>query len=197
MDDESGWQPPDAEARWDANDPRRQTDCFAPPIQPCECYCLHCGRVFMSDRIWLQRIKGSDPADGFWCCPTPNCGGVGFTFDIFPTDPDHPANEGWHSCDDDEDAPDSAETPDSEWDPDESKYNDLDEFGEADDDISGEEWKYGLASGQSLEETEAARRGREEWEARQRAYDAPDQRPREIDPPHQGTPAADDGDVPF
>ena len=43
-------------------------------------------------------------------CPTPNCGGAGFTFDIFPTDPTHPANEGWHSSDDDD------EDADGEWD---------------------------------------------------------------------------------
>src|SRR5206468_12292293 len=39
--------------QWDANDPRRQKDCFAPPAEPCECYCLHCNRVFISDQIWF------------------------------------------------------------------------------------------------------------------------------------------------
>src|SRR5438132_8893636 len=78
-------------------------DPMAPPQEPCECWCLHCGRTFMSDQMWFQRVIG-DPQgfEGFWMCPTPNCGGAGFTFDIFPTDPDHPANEGWHTCDDDE-----------------------------------------------------------------------------------------------
>src|SRR5690349_8666706 len=61
----------DRESRWDADDPRRQNDQMAPPSEPCECYCLHCGRTFMSDRIWFQRVIGSkDGFDGFWMCPT-------------------------------------------------------------------------------------------------------------------------------
>jgi hypothetical protein len=89
--------------RWDRDDPRRKDDSFAPPTDPCECHCLHCGRTFSSDGIWFQRVI-NDPQGfkGFWMCPTPNCSGAGFTFDIFPTDPDHPANEGWHYDDDDE-----------------------------------------------------------------------------------------------
>src|SRR5688500_8752776 len=77
---------------------------FAPPAEPCECYCLHCQRTFMSDGIWFQRIVGRKGRehDGFWMCPTPNCGGAGFTFDIFPTDPGHPANDGWTYCDDED-----------------------------------------------------------------------------------------------
>ena len=88
--------------QWDADDPRRQEDCFAPPKDPCECECLHCGRRFMSDQVWFQQVIG-DPAGfkGFWMCPTPNCDGAGFTFDIFPTDPNHPASEGWEYNDDD------------------------------------------------------------------------------------------------
>src|SRR5262245_8725989 len=88
--------------RWDADDPRRQEDCFAPPAAPCECHCLHCERTFMSDQIWFQQIIGDKQMKGFWMCPTPNCDGAGFTFDIFPTDPDHPANAGWVECDYDE-----------------------------------------------------------------------------------------------
>src|SRR3954464_50514 len=73
---------------WDANDPRRQHDQFAPPSEPCECYCLHCQRTFMSDGIWFQKIVG-DPKgfEGFLICPPPNCHGKGFPFDYFPTDP--------------------------------------------------------------------------------------------------------------
>ncbi len=49
----------------------------------------------MSDEIWFQRVIGDKNGfEGFWLCPTPNCGGVG-TLDIFPTDPNHPANAGW------------------------------------------------------------------------------------------------------
>src|SRR5215470_13282471 len=78
-------------------------DPMAPPEIPCQCYCLHCGRVFMSDQMWFQRVVGDKHGfDGFWMCPTPNCSGAGFTFDIFPTDPTHPANAGWVDDDYDE-----------------------------------------------------------------------------------------------
>src|SRR5688572_29506462 len=67
--------------RWDGNDPQRKKDCFAPPAEPCECHCLHCGRTFMSNEIWFQKVI-NDPQGfaGFWMCPTPNCSGAGFTF---------------------------------------------------------------------------------------------------------------------
>ena len=55
-------------------------DCFAPPKEPCECYCLHCQRTFMSDGIWFQKIvnrKKGDSFDGFWNAVTasvaPSC----------------------------------------------------------------------------------------------------------------------------
>src|SRR3954463_6479144 len=142
--------------RWDADDPRRQKDQFAPPQESCECYCLHCHRVFMSDQIWFQKVIGDKNGfEGFWMCPTPNCGGAGFTFDIFPTDPNHPANAGW--CDDedeeyyeaewDEPAGVAAEMDAPEWEPDEPLYKSMNE---QDDDIEGEEWKYGLEPGDPL-----------------------------------------------
>ena len=176
------------DTRWDANDARRRNDHFAPPEQPCECRCLHCGRVFMSDGIWFQKVI-NDPGgfDGFWMCPTPNCDGAGFTFDIFPTDPDHPANEGWVSCDDEEEeedeefCADSDSPPEEDWDPEEARYQALDEFlGDEDDDLEGEEWKYGLQPGERPESrwSDEARR---EWEEQQKQYDEPDRRPRVVD----------------
>lgn len=163
---------PGESRRWDADDPRRREDQFAPPAEVCECYCLHCGRVFMSDQIWLQRVVGDKSGfGGFWMCPTPNCGGAGFTFDIFPTDPDHPANEGWF--DDEED--------DDEYDPEEPQYSELEEHFLEDDDIEGEEWKHGLAPGEKLPEPEWAEQARREYEQEQKKYDEPDQRPRELD----------------
>ena len=170
----------DDEPEWDADDERRQHDQMAPPKEPCECYCLHCNRVFMSDQMWLQRvINYREGFDGFWMCPTPNCGGAGFTFDIFPTDPDHPANAGWHSFDDDDDEEDS----EGDYDPDEAKYKGLDdELADDDhDDIEGEEWKYGLAPGEQPPEPEWAEESRREWEEEQKKYDAPDERPRVLD----------------
>ena len=175
-------------------DPR--TDPMAPPSQSCECYCLHCGRSFMSDQMWFQRvINAKDGFPGFWMCPTPNCDGAGFCFDIFPTDPDHPANEGWHCADDDggdddefgeydEYDPDEDRTEESaEWDPDEPKYKALDEeLGDQDDDLEGEEWKYGLEPGERpAPPPEWSDKARREWEEEQRKYDGPDERPRVLD----------------
>ena len=120
-------------------------DPMAPPREACECWCLHCRRTFMSSDMWFQRVIGArDGFTGFWMCPTHNCSGAGFGFDIYPTDPAHPANEGWSDDDDDEygedlefdeDGDAIADAP--EWDPDESKYKVLDEELE-EDDISGD-----------------------------------------------------------
>ena len=204
---------------WDANDPRRRHDQFAPPAEPCECYCLHCRRTFSSDEIWFQQVI-NDPAGfkGFWMCPTPNCGGAGFTFDIFPTDPDHPANAGWTYCDDDdgeaewdEEGDESAIVSDvsamKDWDPAEPEYAAMDEAfgGDAmdDEDLEGEEWKYGLQPGERPESPWSAD-ARRHWEEEQARYDAPDERPRIIDwkdredRPQRpdGKPFTDD-DIPF
>ena len=171
---------------WDADDPRRQKDQFAPPSEPCECYCLHCNRVFMSSEIWFQRVIGDKNGfEGFWMCPTPNCGGAGFTFDIFPTDPSHPANAGWHHFEDDEFDEDQLNDPGTadadsmmpEWDPDEPLYKAMES---QDDDIEGEEWKYGLEPGERLPgamQSDAQR----EWEEEEKRYNEPDHRPRELD----------------
>lgn len=181
-----------AGAQEGAGDPKEKRDPFGPPEQPCQCFCLHCRRTFMSDQIWFQKVRGArDGFEGFWMCPTPNCSGAGFTFDIFPVDPNHPANEGWYSDDeefcDEEDADDAdwdaSDELESEYDPGESKYKELDELcGDEDDDIEGEEWKYGLEPGQAPESDsplpEFGQGGDPEEEA---LYNSPDQRPREID----------------
>lgn len=180
----------DAAEAWDAHDARRQHDQFAPPQEPCECWCMHCRRVFMSDRIWFQRVI-NDPQgfEGFWKCPTPNCSGAGFTFDIHPTDPAHPANADWDFDDgvDDggegfEDFDDAADA-DAEWDPEEPDYKALDEMfaGEEDDDLEGEEWKYGLQPGERPPAPDWAEAGRLEAEEEERLYDMPDERPRVLD----------------
>jgi hypothetical protein len=194
----------------DPRDERVADDCFAPPKIACECYCLHCQRTFMSGEIWLQRVRNAQPGrlDGFWMCPTPNCDGKGFTFDIFPTDPDHPANEGWHYDDEDDDeawedeeaweesAP-SVSATDVEYDPDETKWKRLDEeLGEDgdDDDIEGEEWKFGLSPGESLPQADWQSAGRRQREEDERRYNMPDERPREIE---WEEPQFDDDDIPF
>jgi hypothetical protein len=186
------------------------TDMMSPPKVPCECYCLHCHRTFMSDGIWFQKvINARDGFAGFWMCPTPNCDGAGFTFDIFPTDPTHPSNGGW-SYDEDEDDEDLEydengdvieASRDKEYDPDESKYKALDEeLGDVDEDIiEGDEWKLGLEPGARQPESDSQRQARLEWEEEQKRYDGPDERPRILDwkdredrGPHLG-----DDDIPF
>ena len=189
-------------------------DRMSPPKVVCECYCLHCHRTFMSDRIWLQRvINGRDGFGGFWMCPTPNCDGAGFTFDIFPTDPAHPANAGWSYDDDDDDDDDDEDlefdeigdviepTGEKDYDPDESKYKALDEqLGDTDDDIiEGDEWKLaGLDPAQLPPESESQRQARLEWEEEQKRYDAPDERPRILDwKDRQDPPPMNEDDIPF
>jgi len=212
MNDVWDENPLDEPPPWDGNDPRRKDDCFAPPAEPCECYCLHCGRTFMSDQIWLQRaINARDGFNGFWMCPTPNCDGAGFTFDIFPTDPTHPANEGWHYSDDDEEFDEDCfdeqgnyiEPENRVYNPEEPKFKALDvEYGDADDeeDIEGEEWKYGMEPGQPPPEPEWSAEARKEWEQEQKRYDEPDLRPREVDWKDRDTgPKGEitDDDIPF
>ena len=159
-----------------------EPDSMAPTKVPCECSCLHCGRTFMSDQMWFQRVIG-DPNgfDGFWMCPTPNCSGAGFAFDIFPTDPHHPANDGW-VYDDDEEEDDAEE--DAEWDPAESKYHGFDDEFEDDDDLEGEEWKHGLEPGERPMPDWAAEAQRR-WEEEQKKFNEPDRRPRELDWSHR------------
>jgi len=152
----------------------------------------------MSDGMWFQRVVGDpDGFEGFWMCPTPNCSGAGFTFDIFPTDPNHPANDGWCYTDDEDDDEEWTEDWDEgpagekEYDPQEKKWRALDEqlggADLADDDLEGEEWKYGLEPGERPESKlspEARRQwedAQREWEEEQKAYDEPDRRPRELD----------------
>jgi hypothetical protein len=149
-------------------------------------------------------------------CPTPNCSGAGFTIDIFPTDPDHPANDGWHDDDEDETGESEygpaddeepwddglAELDDDaeEWDPAEPQYKMMDEMG-PDDDIEGEEWKYGLEP-RLFAEGEEASASDDYWREEEANFDSEDRRPREIDwsdREQQGPPQGPftDDDIPF
>jgi hypothetical protein len=84
------------------NDPN--TDPFKPPAIPTEVFCLHCQQTYESYLIEWRAETGADgKAGGFWCCPTPGCGGCGFGFDIFPTDPDYRTEDGETMWVDDED----------------------------------------------------------------------------------------------
>jgi hypothetical protein len=100
---------------FDDDDDDEYTDPFAPPAIPTEVYCLHCEQTYDSWRIeWRERRGGLSPdrngrGEGDWCCPTPGCNGLGFCFDLWPTDPEwrdengEPVNvgddEGWDGDD--------------------------------------------------------------------------------------------------
>ena len=78
-----------------------QGDPFRPPETPVEVSCLHCGETYESYLIeWQIHTDADGTRHGFWCCPTPGCGGMGFGFDIFPTDPEYQDERGgWVHCD--------------------------------------------------------------------------------------------------
>lgn len=78
----------------------RDEDPFAPPAIPTEVECLHCGEVYDSWRILWQEDE-TCAFGGHWCCPTPGCGGLGFLFDIWPTDPEWRDENGELVCDPD------------------------------------------------------------------------------------------------
>lgn len=63
-------------------------DIFRPPAVPIEVTCVHCGEVYDSYRIEWRENAGLPGDAGAWCCPTPGCDGLGFLFDIWPTDPE-------------------------------------------------------------------------------------------------------------
>ena len=83
-------------------------DPFGPPEVSVEVECLHCGQQYQSHLIeWRIETDADGNLHGFWCCPTPGCGGVGFGFDILPTDPDYRDERGgWVHCDDEYDEED-------------------------------------------------------------------------------------------
>ena len=94
-------------AEYDPLDP--DADCFRTPAIPTLVGCLHCGEEYDSYLIeWRVSTAVNGKPHGFWCCPTPGCGGAGFGFDILPADPDYRDENGdkmW-SSDEDEDEED-------------------------------------------------------------------------------------------
>jgi len=79
------------------SNPDPETDPFRPPQIPTEVQCIRCGREFESYLIeWRQWREGGEDF-GAWCCPTEECEGRGFGFDLLPTDPDYDAEHraGW------------------------------------------------------------------------------------------------------
>jgi hypothetical protein len=94
------YDPPDADA-----------DPFRPPDIPTLVACLHCGQEYESYRIeWRVERNADGRPRGFWCCPIPGCGGMGFGFDILPVDPTYRDERGgwvyeeeeWEEADEEE-----------------------------------------------------------------------------------------------
>lgn len=87
------------------NDNPREEDCFRPPDVPIEVKCIHCGQVYNSSKIEWRPGAGPPGYAGAWCCPIAGCDGLGFLFDIWPTDPewtDEHGNKVVHFFDDEE-----------------------------------------------------------------------------------------------
>src|SRR5437868_4184897 len=82
-----------------------QSDPFRPPPTPTSVGCIHCGNEYDSSLIeWRVQTRPDGSQQGFWCCPVPGCDGMGFGFDILPTDPAYQDEHGgWIQDDDEED----------------------------------------------------------------------------------------------
>lgn len=80
------------------NDNPQDRDCFHPPDVPIEVECIHCGNVYNSSLIEWRYGAGPPGYAGAWCCPIPGCDGVGFLFDIWPTDPEWRDEQGNKVC---------------------------------------------------------------------------------------------------
>jgi hypothetical protein len=90
--------PAEASNRADTNPPDNRDDCFGPPEKPVECFCLHCGHIYMSDLLLAVNVDGTT----HYACPVKGCDGMGYKFDIFPVNDEDDENGGWIDCDEDE-----------------------------------------------------------------------------------------------
>jgi hypothetical protein len=90
--------PADLNGRADANPPDNRDDCFGPPEKPVECFCLHCGHIYMSDLLLAVNVDGTT----HYACPVKGCDAMGYKFDIFPVNDEDDEDGGWIECDEDE-----------------------------------------------------------------------------------------------
>ena len=102
-----------AEPSDESRNEESKNDPFSPPAVPCEVQCIHCGETYDSWQIVWRETPDEGALRGTWCCPTNGCDGVGFGFDIFPTDPTWADENGdqfiVHFDDDDGEAEDEEE----------------------------------------------------------------------------------------
>jgi|GEM_PF-3243139 len=93
------------------------SDPFAPPEVSTEVCCIHCGEMYDSWQIEWRVLKNEHGQEqGFWCCPIAGCDGMGFGFDILPTDPDYQDERGgWVEFDDDGEEEDDDDDDSEEW----------------------------------------------------------------------------------
>lgn len=112
-----------------------QSDPFAPPEMSTEVCCIHCGETYDSWQIeWRVLADSTGKERGFWCCPMPGCDGMGFGFDILPTDPHYQDEHGgWVYDDDSEEEDDDEEV---EW----EEVEDGDAWNEAGEFATGKEF---------------------------------------------------------
>lgn len=83
-----------------------EKDVFHPPTIPTLCQCLHCGEEYESYLIQWNTDRLIAGRFGHWVCPTEDCDGVGFGFDILPIDPDYVDEYGNRVWSEDDDADD-------------------------------------------------------------------------------------------
>jgi hypothetical protein len=55
---------------------------YDPPVVPVSVRCYVCGEAYTSDRMVFEERFGEDE---LWRCPTDQCDGVGFGYDVLPT----------------------------------------------------------------------------------------------------------------
>ena len=76
----------------DDEPPDPETDDTRPPAEPTQVRCECCGKFYPSDKmVWW--VDEDCPEDAFqmhgWMCPVRDCPGMGFGWDVRPTDPDY------------------------------------------------------------------------------------------------------------
>lgn len=72
--------------QWDGTSPEAREDSFAPPVEPVAVVCVHCGKGYMSDRMVWGTKEGMRATSPLWWCPTDNCDGAGYGFDVVRVD---------------------------------------------------------------------------------------------------------------